>query len=391
MRKCASRENCKDNYLYYPDARNIQQGHLKQFQQHWAHGEPVIVRNTSETATGLSWEPMVMWRALRQIKNKNGRFSTVSEVKTIDCLDGKEVEVPIHTFFMGYMNGAFRTTEWPLLLKLKNWPPNGLFVDSLPRHSAEFFRALPFKVYTHPCDGALNLASKWPSDCMKADLGPKTYIAYGLPQELGFGDLVTKLHCDMADVVNILTHTAEMNWKPEHVEVISKSKRHCSPQAWKKIIGEEDCVNRDLASSATRKKHSKDNIRGSISETVFHPIHDQTFYLTMEHKRKLKAELGIEPWTFIQKLGEAVFIPSGCPHQVRNLKPCIKVALDFVSPENVHECMRLAEQLRFLPKTHLAKEDKLEVRKIIIYAAEMAVEDITEYFTTSAVKQSAPS
>lgn len=30
--------------------------------------------------------------------------------------------------------------------------------------------------------------------------------------------------------------------------------------------------------------------------------------------------LGIEPWTFIQKLGDAVFIPAGCPHQVRNLK-----------------------------------------------------------------------
>lgn len=29
---------------------------------------------------------------------------------------------------------------------------------------------------------------------------------------------------------------------------------------------------------------------------------------------------GIEPWTFEQKLGEAVFIPAGCPHQVRNLK-----------------------------------------------------------------------
>jgi uncharacterized RmlC-like cupin family protein len=30
--------------------------------------------------------------------------------------------------------------------------------------------------------------------------------------------------------------------------------------------------------------------------------------------------IGIEPWTFVQKLGDAVFIPAGCPHQVRNLK-----------------------------------------------------------------------
>lgn len=29
---------------------------------------------------------------------------------------------------------------------------------------------------------------------------------------------------------------------------------------------------------------------------------------------------GIEAWTFEQSLGDAVFIPAGCPHQVRNLK-----------------------------------------------------------------------
>ncbi|XP_050281840.1 lysine-specific demethylase JMJ29-like [Quercus robur] len=55
-------------------------------------------------------------------------------------------------------------------------------------------------------------------------------------------------------------------------------------------------------------------------EQVVHPIHDQSFYLTLEHKRKLKEEFGVEPWTFVQRLGEAVFIPAGCPHQVRNLK-----------------------------------------------------------------------
>ena len=30
--------------------------------------------------------------------------------------------------------------------------------------------------------------------------------------------------------------------------------------------------------------------------------------------------IGIEPWTFVQNLGDAVFIPAGCPHQVRNIK-----------------------------------------------------------------------
>lgn len=43
------------------------------------------------------------------------------------------------------------------------------------------------------------------------------------------------------------------------------------------------------------------------------------------------------------------------------MQSCIKVALDFVSPENVNECVRLAEDFRILPQNHRAKEDKLEV------------------------------
>lgn len=88
--------------------------------------------------------------------------------------------------------------------------------------------------------------------------------------------------------------------------------------------------------------------------------------------------VGIEPWTFVQKLGEAVLIPAGCPHQVRNLKSCIKVALDFVSPENVGECIRLTEEFRILPQKHRAKEDKLEVKKMALHALEKAVADLKD-------------
>ncbi|KAL0343270.1 UNVERIFIED_CONTAM: Lysine-specific demethylase [Sesamum angustifolium] len=81
----------------------------------------------------------------------------------------------------------------------------------------------------------------------------------------------------------------------------------------------------------------------------------------------------IEPWTFVQKLGDAVFVPAGCPYQIRNLKSCTSVAVNFVSPESVGECIRLSREYRSLPSSHRSKEDKLQVKKMAFNAMRRAV------------------
>jgi lysine-specific demethylase 3 len=111
-----------------------------------------------------------------------------------------QAEINAHQFFTGYTNGRLDWFKRPQVLKLKDWPPN-LFEESLPRHCAEVISSLPYKEYTDPFKGVLNLAAKLPVDVIQPDMGPKTYIAYGFAQELGRGDSVTKLHCDMSDAV----------------------------------------------------------------------------------------------------------------------------------------------------------------------------------------------
>ncbi|KAJ6605892.1 hypothetical protein B0H10DRAFT_1820022, partial [Mycena sp. CBHHK59/15] len=46
---------------------------------------------------------------------------------------------------------------------------------------------------------------------------------------------------------------------------------------------------------------------------------------------KLWRTCGVKGYRVYQQVGEAVMIPAGCAHQVRNLSDCIKVAIDFVS------------------------------------------------------------
>ncbi|KAL5177932.1 Lysine-specific demethylase JMJ25 [Glycine soja] len=213
---------------------------LRHFQWHWEKGEPVIVSNVLECTSGLSWEPLVMWRALCHVTNtKHGQH--LAE-KTIDCLDCTETFLVALASFVAadFCISLLRDwLAWPQILKLKDWPPSNLFEEQLPRHCAEFISSLPFKEYTDPHKGSLNLAVKLPNGSLKPDLGPKTYITYGFPQELGRGDSVTKLHCDMSDAVNVLTHIAEVKLDSDQLTVIEKLKqKHLEQEKWE-LLGDD--------------------------------------------------------------------------------------------------------------------------------------------------------
>ncbi|GJN12000.1 hypothetical protein PR202_ga30242 [Eleusine coracana subsp. coracana] len=379
VREAANRKGLSDNYLYCPVATGIQEDDLAHFQTHWAKGEPVIVSDVLQLTSGLSWEPLVMWRALRERKTNGDIEHKQLAVTTVDCLIGLRV---------------YPGSVWPEMLKLKDWPSSSSFDRRLPHHGAEFISALPFPEYTDPRYGPLNLVAKLPDGALKPDLGPKADIAYGFSQELGRGDSI-----------NILTHTSEVPYCMDHLKKMEKVRKKMKEQDLKELYGvlELGTDSSDIAGDEVLTNTGQDNAEHKTNggalwdvfrredsdklqdylrnhalefrhihcnpvKQVIHPIHDQTFYLNEVHKRKLKEQYGVEPWTFEQKLGEAVFIPAGCPYQVRNLKSCTKVAMNFVSPENVGECIKLTEQFRRLPSHHQAKEDNLEIKRIALHA-----------------------
>ncbi|KAL0712274.1 hypothetical protein Bca4012_019252 [Brassica carinata] len=532
-RQAAFRKNASHhNFLYSPNAVDLSEDDIAHFQSHWMRAEPVIVRNVLEKTSGLSWEPMVMWRACREMNPNVKLKEDGKSVKVLNCLDWCEVEINIRKFFQGYLIGRMDQSGWPELLKLEDWPPSTLFEERLPRHNAEFISALPFSDYTDPNSGILNLATRLPKGSLKPDLGPKTYIAYGFPEELDRGDSVTKLHCNISDTVYVLTHTAKVDIAACQYQHIKEArKRYAETQLHKQYGGQQreasECDNKsvkeekdeepsysslrpsggsqavdkvfvskadpmeesgydpttdagfisqknvtlinepiacenfsgvclkierlspkyeneddptvedglmmptlpstppwekvdsspqpvvitieepiqeqklDAPKETNADESSKTDVHGGavwdifrredvpkLSEylkrhkhefrhfynqpvkSVIHPIHDQSMFLNESQKKQLKKEFDIEPWTFEQHLGEAVFIPAGCPHQ-----SCIKVALDFVAPESLEECLRLTQEIRRLPKDHRSNEDKLEIKKIVLHAASSAIRE----------------
>lgn len=65
---------------------------------------------------------------------------------------------------------------------------------------------LPMPDFTRP-DGALNYASRLPTNGNKPDLGPHLYCAYRGEDKDGIG--TTKLHIEALDAINIMVYASD--------------------------------------------------------------------------------------------------------------------------------------------------------------------------------------
>ena len=126
------------------------------------------------------------------------------------------------------------------------------------------------------------------------------YIAMGFDlDEDTYG--TTKLHLDVTDAVNMMV------WSPDRSDVAAIW--HIFP-----------------ASSA-------DSIRSLLRKTYPNlgsrdPIHSQCCYLSENLLARLASD-GVRVWTIKQRVGDVVFIPAGCPHQVSCV--CILLSLHSIS------------------------------------------------------------
>jgi lysine-specific demethylase 3 len=270
-----------------------------------------------------------------------------------------------------------------MLLKLKDWPPETDFKKIMPSRFEDIMKNLPMNPYTNRT-GDLNIVKYLPQCFIHPDLGPKGYFAYGSPYYLKEG--TTNLHLDISDACNVMCYIGFPRDKNISVDEYVE-------QGFRAII-EGDC---DLANIDRVTKDGEipgaiwhiyeacdaDKIRDFLikiaSEKGFKiakdhdVIHDQNWYLDGELRNRLHSEYGVKGYAFVQFLGDTVILPAGTPHQVRNIYSCIKVAEDFVSPQQMPHCLHLSEEFRKLTKDHTNNIEKLNIKNIAYHSVKEAI------------------
>lgn len=95
LREAVAREYSNDSFLYNPTLLESHNDNLEHFQKHWAKGHPIIVRNVLQSASELSWDPIVMF--CTYLENSIAKFEDDKEqTNSSSCLDWCEVSAKVN-------------------------------------------------------------------------------------------------------------------------------------------------------------------------------------------------------------------------------------------------------------------------------------------------------
>ncbi len=293
----------------------------------WQRRDPIVVTGCLEHFS-IAWTPEYF------VKNYGEQTCLI-----IECQTDSNKRVTVGQFFAMFGKYEGRSECW----KLKDWPPSTDFKSAFPELYKDFSEAVPAPDYVRR-DGVGNVGSHFPSNTIAPDLGPKMYNALASNMSQGSKG-TTKLHMDMADAVNIMTYT----------EPCPDGSPGCA--AWDLFQARDSDKIREFLT----KKFPKQS-------AVTDPIHSQQHYLDEVLRKELYEQFDVKSYRVYQRPGEAIFIPAGCAHQVANLSDCVKVAIDFVSVENIERCEGLTGEFRKLNQRLAWKEDVLPLRSMMWFA-----------------------
>ncbi|KAI0363036.1 hypothetical protein BV20DRAFT_1040111 [Pilatotrama ljubarskyi] len=275
------------------------------FQYFWAHHCPVVV-------TGVNARLQGRWTPDAFVETHGNEEASVD-----NSVMASPVTMSVARFFELFTADLRSQGR---AVKMRDWPPSARFRDLFGPYFDAFMDAVPMPAYTR-YDGYRNLAAHWPVEpgarrqSFKPDLGPKMYLAS--PDVEGVGS--TPLHLDVTSAVNILVYV-----HGSHLD---------QPGALWHIF--------PATETAKLREYLREVLGGSLGD----PIHARKTYINHSMREDLSRR-GVRYYEIYQKLGDTIFIPAGCAHQVSNIQSCIKIACDFVCMEGIPASMTITQELR---------------------------------------------
>lgn len=85
------REVSDDNFLYCPASEDLKTDGIGNFRKHWKNGEPIIVKQVFDRSS--SWDPMAIWKGVRETADEKMKETENRVVKAMDCLTWLEVHI----------------------------------------------------------------------------------------------------------------------------------------------------------------------------------------------------------------------------------------------------------------------------------------------------------
>jgi len=287
---------CDGKLLVLEEPQN--EANMVVFKEQWRRGQPIVAGNSSDLLDSNLWHPKAFLRDFGSLRHT-----------LVNCLKGTQVpDAPLAEFWRGFMRLHQRLTDEdgrPMLLKLKDWPPNDDIAEFMPDRFDDLINSFSMPDYTLR-DGPLNLAMYLPDRYLKPELGPKMYIAYGSALYASKGS--TNLHIDMSDAVNCLVYVGmpEDSQREDNERLIYRDieKAGCDIVMKLRSRRQED-AGAKLPGALWHIFHPTDTpkIRHMLKRIAIEkgkrldphddPIHDQSTYLDGALRMRLYQEYGV--------------------------------------------------------------------------------------------------
>uniref|UniRef100_A0A8C0Q8M9 Probable JmjC domain-containing histone demethylation protein 2C n=2 Tax=Canis lupus familiaris TaxID=9615 RepID=A0A8C0Q8M9_CANLF len=309
---------CEQHILWLKDYKNI--NNWKLFKECWKHGQPAVVSGVHKKMN------ISLWKA-ESISLDFGDH----QADLLNCKDSIISNANVKEFWDGFEEVSKRQktkSGETVVLKLKDCPSGEDFKTMMPARYEDLLKSLPLPEYCNP-EGKFNLASHLPGFFVRPDLGPRLCSAYGVAAAKDHDIGTTNLHVEVSDVVNILVYVgiAKGNgilskagilkkFEEEDLDDILRKRLKDSSEIpgalWHIYAGKDIDKIREFL-----QKISKEQGLEVLPE--HDPIRDQSWYVNKKLRQRLLEEYGVRTCTLIQFLGDAIVLPAGALHQVKNI------------------------------------------------------------------------